>query len=178
MMIACRLRYLAVCLMAVLIALATPGCERGEDGFSDPSGKETPQEPIVIKPDSVAVTNKELDGIVKRLAGAWEGSLSTQWFNDYGEIVAGTYEANYEFEPPVGTSYQGKGLETLYQNGTRVWRMSFEWSLNEKGHIRFVNAEGRGYNIKEYHLTGEAFSGTYHSDDMLETCRFDMRKQR
>lgn len=177
MMIACRLRYLAVSMIAVLIALATPGCERGEDGFSDSAGKETPHEPIVITSDPLPVTNKELDGIVKRLAGVWQGTLSTQWFNDDGEIVAGTYEANYEFEPPVGTTYQGKGLETLYKDGTRVWRMSFNWSLNEKGHIRFVNAEGGGYNIKEYRLSEESFSGSYYSDNMLETCRFEFRKQ-
>ena len=140
----------------------------GDSGDSGDSGNPGGSDDT---PDSETLARAAL------LRGQWRGTISTQYYDDYGNLHKGVYTLDMQFDQYEVNTAHGRGLHTDFEGDEMVYRSPFKWTIDTETksiHLRYDDL--RQMDIITYQLDKESFSGTMISADGLETDVFQLSR--
>ena len=186
-----RLSHLYIILVALLLTFV--GCKRDHyyDVEEDPPPEEsyshdhsehsddTENSDDTDGPDSPDPSEeKNLITLASVLTGHWQGTITTQFYDDNGSLHKGIYDTEMVFEQKEGEILNGHGLETDYKDGKMVYRSSFSWMIETKSediHLKY-DADQREMVMVSFHIDNKSFYGTMKSTDGWEIDEFNLTR--
>lgn len=111
------------------------------------------------------------------LRGQWDGTIKTEYVDDYGQTQRGTYGADFQFDQYKANTINGRGREIDYADTEEVYNMRFSWYIDEKTEDIYLKFDdGREMLVTSFHLDDNSFYGTMESVDGLEVDEFNLTR--
>ncbi|MBO4850876.1 MAG: hypothetical protein J5529_08245 [Prevotella sp.] len=168
------MRHTAVMLLAGFLSFASMGCEREDLHYDNPAewDGDIDEDPYV--PEG----NDSLHQTAELLTGEWKGSMVTDYVDSHtNQPVTKSYDdVVMVFQPFAERAVNGKGKETISEDGKVVWWMPFTWYVDAKDAIVIKDVEGTKRTATQYELTESQFNATFVSSDLLETSVYSLKR--
>ena len=114
------------------------------------------------------------------LRGQWEGTIKTEYVDDYGQTQRGTFGADFQFDQYKTNTINGRGREINYnlsRDSEEIYRMPFSWYIDSKTEDIYMKYDdGREMLVTSFHLDDNSFYGTMESTDGLEVDEFNLTR--
>lgn len=164
----------AALIFTILLVLATMGCEREDLRYDDP---DTPREEEE-KPPTPTPSDDDYR-LTDLLAGEWQGSATMDFIDSDNQWKHNEFDdVRLSFSLPEGNALWGKGQESDYKDGKRVWMMNFTWQVDSTETIILKYTDGRQMTStsKKYELDDNTFHAVFVSKDLTETDEYTLKR--
>ena len=162
-----------------MMALALGGCERDHWYYDEPYHGwhgDYYRDAYVPSDDN----SDYLISMASALRGQWEGTISTEYIDDYGHTQKGTFLADFQFDQYKANTINGRGREIDYswpKGEEEIYRMPYSWYIDSKTEdICMKFDDGREMLVTSFHLDDNSFYGTMESKDGLEVDEFNLSR--